>query len=265
MKARFAALGLVAALAVPAGADTLKANYALSIVGIPIGHAFAKAELDANAYKVDLAVQLSGVAAMVVKTKGAASGAGVLSGASVLPTSYANTTANPNETRTVRMSEGGGTINAVDISPPFYDMAERVPVSAAHKSRVVDPVGALVMTVPAGQPLVGAPACNRTIPVFDGLVRFDVALTFVGTRNVRAKGYAGPVSVCAARYTPLAGYKKDSQSTRYMAENRNMQVWLAPIEAAHAVTPYYISVGTKAGTIVIQATEFSVEGKRAAQ
>ena len=183
--------------------------------------------------------------------------------ATVLPNAYANTTANANETRTVRMGLNAGTVRAVEISPPFLDMDERVPVTQAHKTSVLDPVSALVMSVPPGQPLIGQAACDRTIPVYDGLVRFNVSLFFKGVRNVQAKGYSGPVSVCSARYTPISGYKLDSQSTRYMAENRDLEVWLAPLEQAHVVAPYYIKVGTKSGTLVIQAVDFHVTQQRA--
>lgn len=251
-------------LASPAAlAESLRATYALSIIGVPIGNADAAASIENGAYKVDIGLRLSGLAAMVTKAKGAATANGAIANATVLPNAYANTTANANETRTVRMGLNAGTVRAVEISPPFLDMDERVPVTQAHKTSVLDPVSALVMSVPPGQPLVGQAACDRTIPVYDGLVRFNVSLFFKGVRNVQAKGYSGPVSVCSARYTPISGYKLDSQSTRYMAENRDLEVWLAPLEQAHVVAPYYIKVGTKSGTLVIQAVDFHVTQQRA--
>lgn len=256
-----AACGLFAASA--AQAESLRATYALSIIGVPIGAADAAASIENGAYKVDIGLRLSGLAAMVTKAKGAATANGVIANSSVLPNAYANTTANSNETRTVRMGLNAGAVRAVEISPPFLDMDERVPVTAAHKASVLDPVSALVMSVPAGQPLVGQAACDRTIPVYDGLVRFNVSLFYKGVRNVQAKGYSGPVSVCSARYTPISGYKLDSQSTKFMADNRDIEVWLAPLEQAHVVAPFYIKIGTKSGTLVIQAVDFHVTQQRA--
>lgn len=255
---------LVAAAAPGAAAETLKANYALSLMGLTIGNATAAANIDPAAYKVDLNVRLTGLAAMVNKTKGAATSSGSIANHSVLPAGYANTTANSNETRTVRMALSAGNVRAVDIQPPFYDMEARVPVTEAHKTAILDPVSALIMTVPEGQPLVGPAACNRTIPVYDGLVRFNVTLAYAGSKTVQGKGYSGPVSVCSVRYTPVAGYKLDSKSTKFMADNKSMEVWLAPIEAARVVAPYYISIGTATGTLVIKATDFSLSGRAAA-
>jgi hypothetical protein len=249
----------------PAGAqaESFRATYALSIIGISIGTADASAALEPASYKVDIGLRLTGLAALVTKAKGAATANGAIANSTVLPNAYANTTANATETRTVRMGLNSGTVRAVDISPPFLDMEGRVPVTDSHKSHIVDPVSALVMSVPPGEPLVGPSACNRTIPVYDGLVRFNVMLAYSGTRHVHAKGYAGPVTVCSARYMPIAGYKLDSQSTKFMADNRDLQVWLAPVEQAHLVIPYYVSVGTISGTLVIQAVDFQLGERRA--
>ena len=250
-------------VATAASGETLRATYALSIIGVPIGNADAAASIENGAYKVDIGLRLSGLAAMVTKAKGAATANGAIANSTVLPNAYANTTANSTETRTVRMGLAAGNVRAVEISPPFLDMDERVPVTQAHKTSVLDPVSALVMSVPAGQPLVGQAACDRTIPVYDGLVRFNISLFYKGVRNVQAKGYSGPVSVCSARYTPISGYKMDSQSTRFMAENRDLEVWLAPLEQSHVVAPYYIKVGTKSGTLIIQAIDFQITQQRA--
>ena len=246
-----------------ASAESLRASYALSIIGVPIGNADAAASIEPGGYKIDIGLRLSGLAALVTKAKGAATANGVIANGAVLSNAYANTTANANETRTVRMGLASGTVRAVEISPPFLDMDERVPVTQAHKTSILDPVSALVMSVPPGQPLVGQSACDRTIPVYDGLVRFNVSLFYKGMRNVHAKGYTGPVSVCSARYTPISGYKLDSQSTRYMAQNRDMEVWLAPMAQVHVVVPYYIKIGTKQGSLVIQAVDFHLGERRA--
>jgi hypothetical protein len=162
-------------------------------------------------------------------------------------------------TRTVRMALNAGTVKAVDISPPFEDREGRVPVTEAHKRNVLDPTSALIMAVPRGQPLVGPAACNRTLPIFDGFARYNIALTYVGTREVSTPGYSGPVSVCAARYHPVAGHKLQSASTQFMADNRQIEAWLAPVERAHVVVPFHISIMTVAGMAAIDAVEFSIE------
>ena len=75
-------------------------------------------------------------------------------------------------------------------------------------------------------------ACNREIPIFDGYTRFDINLTYVGERSAKAKGYDGPVAVCAARYVPISGHRSERPATKFMAENKDLEVWLAPIGSA---------------------------------
>jgi hypothetical protein len=242
-----------------AGAEVVRARYSVSLLGLHIGDAAAVSSLDPAGYRIDFNARLTGVAAMVADVKMALSSAGSLRKGIISPATYATTTGNSRETRTVRMSLNGGNVKAVDISPPWNDKEGRIPVTDANKRNILDPTSALLMAVPEGQSLVGQAACNRTIPVYDGFVRFDIALSYAGTRDVAIKGYSGPVAVCAARYVPIAGHRRDSRSTRFMAENRQIEVWLAPVERAHVVVPVRVELMTVAGDALIEAVEFSVE------
>ena len=257
-------LGLVWALVggpgmASARADEFRARYTVSLIGFHIGEAAAAGSLGPASYRIDLNAKLTGVAAIITNVKLALAATGALRRGGVAPSTYATTSANSQGSRTVRMSLDAGNVKAVEIFPPFEDKEGRVPVTAANKRNILDPATALIMAVPEGQPLVGPAACNRTIPVYDGYVRFDVTLHYVGERHVAVEGYSGPVSVCAARYTPVSGHKRDSKSTKFMAENRDIEAWLAPIERAHVVVPFHVALMTLAGTAVIDAIEFSVE------
>lgn len=250
--------GLAALCAQPAVAETLRAHYALSLMGLSIGSAFASGVVEPQAYRVDIAMRTTGLANLVNSTKGSAMAMGGLTTGGPSPASYANTTSNSDETRTVRMSLSGNTVRAVEVKPAPWDTAARVPVSETARKHIVDPVSALIMSVPPGEELTGPAACNRTIPVFDGVTRFDVQLSYAGARTAQTKGFTGPVTVCAARYTPIAGHRPDSASTRFMAENHDMSVWLAPLPNAHVVVPIHIDIRTAAGMLVIDAAEFQI-------
>jgi hypothetical protein len=242
-----------------ARSDEFRARYSVSLIGFHIGEASAVGSVGPTSYRIDLSAKLTGVAAMVANLKLALGASGAVRKSGVAPFTYATTSANTQGTRTVRMSLDAGNVKAVEIYPPFEDREGRIPVTEANKRNILDPTSALIMAVPEGQPLVGPAACNRTIPVYDGYVRFDVTLHYVGVRDVSVKGYTGPVSVCAARYTPISGHKRDSKSTRFMAENREIEAWLAPVQRAHVVVPFHIALMTLAGAAEIDAVEFSVE------
>lgn len=250
-------IGLAAA---PAAADTFKAKYAVSILGLSIGTANYSASIDGGSFRTEANTKLSGLAALMSSSKGAATSTGSIVPGRVVSSSYATTSANGEVSRTVRMSFSGGNVTAADISPPFEEKPGRVPLVAASKSGVIDPLSATLMPIPEGQPLVGPNVCNRSLPIFDGFVRFNVNLVYVGTRQVSTKGYKGPVSVCAARYVPLQGHRPDRPATKFMIDNKQMEVWLAPLERARIAVPYRISVATQIGTTVIEAQEMSVDG-----
>jgi hypothetical protein len=251
-------LALLAGGAAGAKAESWHATYSVSLLGLPIGTAGIVGEINRTSYRIEANAKLTGLGTLVSTARGAATGAGAISAGHILPTSYAVTAANAQMTRTMRMSLAGSAVTGVDISPPFEDKPDRVPLRAQDKRGVVDPVGAFVFSVPGADPLVGPAACNRNIPVFDGYTRFDIRLAYVGQRRVETDGYNGPVAVCTVRYVPISGHRPGRPVTKFMAENKSMEVWLAPIESARVLMPYRISVRTMIGTTVIEASEFSV-------
>jgi hypothetical protein len=253
------AVGVMACGAAGASADSWRATYNLSLLGLPIGTASTTGEFSRNAYRIEGSAKLSGLAMLVASSKGAAAGAGAIIAGRVSPASFAVTAANAKMTRTMRMSLASSAVTGVDISPPFEDKPDRVPLREQDKRGIVDPVGAIVIPVSGADPLVGPAACTRTIPIFDGYTRFDVRLAYVGQRRVTGAGYSGPVAVCTVRYIPIAGHRADRPGTKFMAENKSIEVWLAPVESARVLLPYRVSVKTMIGTAIIEASEFSVE------
>ncbi|MCI0600469.1 MAG: DUF3108 domain-containing protein [Beijerinckiaceae bacterium] len=231
----------------------------MSVIGLHIGEVSAAGTIGTAAYRINLNAKLTGVAALISNLKLALAATGALRRTGLAPSTYATTSANAQGVRTVRMSLDSGNVRAVEIIPPFEEKSGRIPVSEANKRNILDPTSALIMPVPENEPLVGPAACNRTIPVFDGYVRFNVTLHYVGMKEVEVDGYTGPVSVCAARYTPVSGHARDSKSTRFMAENKEIEAWLAPIPRARVVVPLHVELMTMAGAAVIDAVEFSVE------
>lgn len=249
----------------PVAAEVVKARYSVSLIGLRIGEANAIGAIERAAYRIDLDARLTGVADWLAHLKMALASSGEIRNGVVLPAAYATTSANSHETRTLRMALNAGTVKAVEISPPFDDIGGRVPVTAANKRNILDPTSALIMAVPPGEPLVGPAACNRTLPIYDGVVRFDVMMSYAGTRNVSVKGYSGPVSVCSVRYRPISGHMANSRSAKFMADNHEIEAWLAPIEPAHVVIPFHVALRTMVGMAVIEATEFSIVSDSAAK
>ena len=255
----------VLAAGAPAGADTLRAHYSVTLLGLRIGDLYASGSLQPQNYRMDLNARLTGLAAMVSNVKMALASTGSMTKkGAVAPSTYATSAENASETRTLRMALAAGTVKGLEITPPPEFRGERVPVTEANKRNILDPTSALIMPVPLKEPLVGPTACERTLPIYDGYARFDISLHFQGVRDVQVAGYSGPVSVCSARYHPISGHLVGSRSTAFMAQNDGIEVWLAPVEHAHVVVPLRVVMPTMTGELDIEAVEFEVAESAAA-
>jgi len=252
-------LALAALLgAAPAGAATLDADYGIWLAGLPIGQVDIKSDFDGERYKLDIKAKLTGLAGQCTNGGAAATSTGSAVGGRVVPAAFAITSRNSSESRTVRMGLSSGNVAAVDINPPIVDdKPDRVPVADAHRRGVVDPVSALIMPVTAANALDAA-NCNRTLPVFDGASRFNVVLSYAGTKQVEKPGYKGPVLVCKARWVPISGHRPSRKAVQFMADNDNMSVWLAPVEGTRVLAPLRIAVETMVGMSVIEASRWTL-------
>ena len=256
---------LAALLAGGARAETLDARYAISLSGVPVGEATAFGRFDGGAYQLDIRTRLTGLAGLMTGGQGSGVARGSAAGGRIVPASYALTSAGKSGQRTVRMALARGAVAALEVTPPLPDADDRVPVEEAHKRGIVDPVSALVMPAPGAGPPVGPAACERTLPIFDGGARYDVALSYAGTEAAPdGAGYAGPLAVCQARYVPIAGHRRQP-ATQAMADNRQLKVWLAPVGATRVLVPYRIEAKTALGTTLIEATSFRAAASGAAR
>ena len=58
---------------------------------------------------------------------------------------------------------------------------------------------------------------------------------------------------------PIAGHRSLRPSTKFMAENKEISTWLAPVAGTNMMLPVRISVKTMIGTAVIEASSFKVD------
>ncbi len=208
---------------------------------------------------MDVSATLTGLVGAITGGQGSARSSGVIT-SGALPNAFAIATRTANSGITVRMALARGNVVQTAIVPPLVDMQDRVPVTAANRRGIVDPASALVMPVRAGAGALDPANCDRTLPLFDGATRFDVVLSYAETREVQKPGYAGPVLVCSARYRAIAGHRPDRPGVKFMEDNREMSVWLAPVEGTRVLVPLRISVLTEIGTNIIEATRWARSG-----
>jgi Protein of unknown function (DUF3108) len=243
-------------------AEAVEVRYGVTIMGLPVGQADLQADVNADRYKVDVQAKLVGLVRLFSGGKGNATASGLIATPTPRPSGYAVTSSNGKDERTVRMILGGGAVTGLDVDPPFDEKVDRIPVTDAHKRGVMDPVSALIMPALNKNDMLARENCERTLPIFDGLQRFDIVLNYSRMEQVKPKaGYTGPVLVCAVAYKPIAGYRPARKENQFMAQNKEMEVWLAPVASTHTLVPYRIKVRTMIGMADISAAYFMVESQ----
>jgi hypothetical protein len=243
----------------PAHATTFKADYAVTLAGFAIATADLVSTIEGTSYKTQFQARTTGLAGVFASGKGGAVASGSLAGGRPVPAQFALTSRTASSQVAVTMALAQGNVAQVDIVPPLEPKPDRVPLGEGHKRGVVDPVSAVLMPVQTKGGPTDPANCNRTIPVFDGAGRYDLVLSFAETRQAEVPGYRGPVLVCKIRYVPLAGHRSERPGTKFMMQNEDMSVWLAPIAGTRALAPLRIAIRTMLGMSVAEATRFGVE------
>jgi hypothetical protein len=239
---------------------TLKATYYITIAGFTIGRADVESRFSDSEYTAAISGSTYGLSRIVSDSHAVLTGKGRISGTRVIPAAYTLTTEESGFETHVSMTMQGGSIVDLQAEPALRDVPDRVPVTSGHKRRVVDPVGAFVVVLDRPGPADGKRVCNRTVPVFDGWQRYDVKLYHKETKSVSGRGssYSGTAIICGARYVPVAGHRPSREAIQYMANNKRLEVWLAPIKSTALLVPYRIVIGTKIGDLIINAKNFVV-------
>jgi len=249
---------LACAAASPALAQgKLEASYSATLAGIPIGKGSWLIDINDTHYSAAATGTTTGLLHAFTDGHGASAARGTLQGGHPVSAIYASTIVAGKRTDEVRITIANGDVKDFSVDPPQDNMAERVPVTEAHRRDVLDPVTASLLRVPGNGDPLSPEACKQTLPIFDGRLRYDLTLVFKRMDKVKAaKGYAGPVVVCAVYFSPVAGFITSRSAIKYIAKLRNIEAWMAPIAGTRVLVPYRIQGPTPIGQAVLEADAF---------
>lgn len=241
-------------------AANLRVDYRITLAGLTLGEADLAGTFNDDQYRLQVNAQLTGLAGMFTASgRGGGVATGMISGTRVLSSGFTATGRSGGAERVVQMAVDAGNAGTVAINPPFEPRPDRIPLSEADRRNIVDPLGGLLAVVPNRAKADDAGNCNHTVPVFDGTQRFNVVLSYAETKAVQRPGFAGNVIVCNARYVPVSGHRPERWAVKFMAQNRDMSVWLAPVQGTRVLVPLRISVMTYFGMSVVEAEKWRVE------
>ena len=256
-----AALLCAAALAAPAAAaraqGKLDAHYSATIAGIPIGAGDWQVDIGDTHYRAEASGVTVGLVRVFIGGHGSSTAHGVLRGGLPLSSIYQSKIVTRQKSDEVELTVDNGAVKQSKVEPPLETGPDRIPITEEHRKGVLDPMTASLMRTPGeGDPL-SPQACERSLAVFDGRMRYDLQFAYKRMDRVKAdKGYAGPVVVCAVYVSPIAGFIPSRSAVRYIARLRDIEVWLAPIAGTRVLVPFRAQGPTPIGRFVLEATQF---------
>lgn len=245
----------------------LDARYTASLAGIPIGSGTWVIDIGDNRYSAAASGFTTGLMRVFTSGRGTSAAKGTINGTGKLLSSvYAATITTRKNSDEVRLSIANGNVKAFKVEPPIDHDPERLPVTEAHRHGVTDPMTAMLLRSPGNGDPLKPEVCDRTLPIFDGRLRYDLKLAYKRMDSVKAeKGYAGPVVVCSVHFTPIAGFIPSRSAIRYISRLREMEIWFAPMAGTRVLVPFRAQGPTPIGKAVVQANQFvSLPGPRRA-
>ncbi len=257
---------LVAASNSSAFAETKnhETRFSVSFGVIELGVAKFNIKFDDTSYSLNGIGNTTGLVKWFSPSVGKFNSAGAMIGDTLRPTKHlASVKESKKKEESVRLAFAGDRVSDIKIQAnkkrkrvaPKY-----VPVLAEHKSAVLDPVSSLIVPMSGAAAKDGKQVCKQRFPVFDGETRYDIKLSYKSTKKISTQGYSGNAYVCQMRYVPIAGHRTNHRNVKEMAKNKDMEIWLAPMEGVSVFTPIKIVIGTKYGRFTANPVYFGTAG-----
>ena len=238
----------------------IKANYGINFNGINIGDFKLSAVLANSEYTVNATAQISVLAGMLFDWNGTTASTGRVISRGPMPSSYTFGYKTSEKSEKIDVIFSNNVVREIAVTPPQRPSSARIPVTRKHMQNVVDPLSAVVMLSNVGINKTGPEVCAKRLPIFDGKARYDLQLSYKGTKPINASnGYKGPAYICKVKFIPIAGHKPGDEESVYASQNEGMEVWLMPVPKAALYVPYYIYVPTPVGTATLTSYGLDVD------
>lgn len=235
----------------------LDARYTATLAGIPIGKGALAIDIGDKRYTAAASGMTTGLVRLFASGQGTSASRGSMRNGKIVPSTYASNLSSGNKAEDLRIVMQAGAVKEVSIDPTPMPQPDRIPVPASHRRGIVDPMSAALMHVEGKGETIAPEACQRTIAIFDGRMRFDLQLSFKRMATVQAdRGYQGPVAVCAVQFVPRSGYVPHRAAITYLQKQREIEIWLAPVAGTRVTVPFKLLLRTPFGLGVLEATHF---------
>jgi hypothetical protein len=230
------------ALASPAAAQSLRAQYEVQALGATILELEARYESGIAGYRLETAMRTRGIAAMLVPAVSSSRVHGGWSGEAPAPQNFASNGTWRGEARRVALEWRDGIARATELTPDA-DRERREDVPDAMRRGALDILSAVVS---ASRHVGRAANCNFSAAVFDGRRRSDFSATGESRERLAAArgAWHGDALRCDYESRLVAGFMRD-QDRAEAAEPRRGTAWVAAPYPGAPALPVRIEIPTR--------------------
>jgi hypothetical protein len=241
-----------------AAADgNIRATYELSFLGVTLTVVNLDIAVRNSVYTARIDYQASGVARVASDASGQAISRGAYRNGHFIPATFVLDRRGGERPQKVALAISGGDVKTMTLDPPSGSLPDRTPIEPEHLKHVIDPLSAFLVPAVRADGKTAADVCDRTLPIFDGLRRYDVALSSIdGTNSFNVGGFAGPTKDCQVRWTLIAGQTRDGQGSSPAFQPHDIVVTFGLVKTVEVFVPLLISARTSYGTVQVRLTQF---------
>jgi hypothetical protein len=237
---------------------SMNAHYSVYMTRIRVGEITWAVYFSEETYLASASGKASGVFSVLFKGEGSVTTHGEMTNGWLVPLDVATTITDDDGHDEVKMTFENGDLKHLEAKGP-PPKANQMQVTPNLLHQVIDPLTA--MLIPVDHDAFAHANCDKTLRIFDGRRRYNLALSYKRVDNMKIeRGYNGRVLVCGVVLRALAGYDPDSLLVRYLAGKDDLELWFAPIAGRNIIAPVRALMPTLIGTLEIRATEFEPAG-----
>jgi hypothetical protein len=235
--------------------NEVSARYRLLFNGLDVGTYDFKSRVNGKSYSVVGKTKITALFG-AFKWSGHFAGSGSIDDGVPHPASFEMSYKSSSKTHSVKLGFDGDRISTVAVEPKKRLGKNAIPLTPKDFRHVFDPIAATLAVSSAA----GRDACDRTIPVFDGKIRFDLKLTLKGHEPVKEKHAAEQTTdlvVCRVKYVPIAGHKPKDFVHPWI-DYDNIEIALRAVPKAGIYVPYRVTVPLTLGSAVMDVERINI-------
>lgn len=258
-----ATLAAALAVAVPrtllaAEPQSFRGEYTVSFLGLSVAKAAFESRYEDAAYSIEGNVSSAGLAKLFDDTRGTISTSGRVLADRIQPAKFRTDYTSGKKASLIDIRFDGGRVVSTRVEPPPKPRGpDWLPLDQGDLAGVADPISATVVRAEGLDKV-----CGRTVKLYDGEMRADLKLAYVGEGRISVPGYEGPTVTCRLGFQPVSGFARGRKALKFLQRKSRIDVTFAPLGQTGIYAPVRATVGTRIGTLTIDARRFEATGPR---